>query len=102
MSESKEHLALYSSLCKKCQHLDPDESKRYTKCHYSKGNDFCPAKEIQIVIVGKAHKYAQQVIAARNTRDVGAEARILQIVEKQSKAFVERFYFYLENRGGNQ
>jgi hypothetical protein len=100
--EIKERVALFSKLCKKCGHLDADEPKRYSKCHYSKGNEFCPAGEIQLVIVGKAHKYAQQVIAARNARDVGAEARILQLVEKGSKDFIERFYFYLEHRGGDK
>jgi hypothetical protein len=93
----KEHLALYSSSCKVCGHLDPQEPKKFSSCHYSKGNVHCPAAEIQIVVVGKAYRYAQQVLAARNLRDASAEARILAIVAKQSAAFQERFYAALEN-----
>lgn len=94
--ETKEHLALFSTNCKHCHYLDSSETKKY-KCHYTKGNEFCPASEIQIVIVGKAHKYAKQVLAARHSRDPQAEVRILSLVQKQSKEFIERFYFYLEN-----
>lgn len=97
--DKRDHLALYSSNCKRCGHLDPDETKKYTTCHYSKGNKFCPAQEVQIVIVGKAQKYAQQLRAARTQRDVQAEAKILQTVGAMSKAFIERFYFYLEESG---
>ena len=96
MDKQKEHLALYSTLCKKCGHLDPDEPKKYVKCHYSKGNKFCPAEEVQIVIAGKAQKYAEQVLAARNQRNPQAEVKILELVKAKSKAFVERFYYYLE------
>jgi hypothetical protein len=92
----KEHVGLYSPKCKSCGHLDPDEPKKYTICHYSKGNEFCPAGEIQLVVVGKARKYAQQVLAARARRDPEVETRILNLVKAKSQAFIERYYFYLE------
>jgi len=96
-NESKEYLQLYSTSCKTCAHLDPQETKKYTNCHYTKGNKHCPASEIQIVVVGKAHRYAKLVLAARNNRDPKAEGRILATVAKQSPAFQERFYAALEN-----
>ncbi|BAG41776.1 hypothetical protein [Ralstonia phage phiRSL1] len=95
--DKREHLSVYSKLCKSCGHLDPDEPKKYSKCHHSKGNEFCPAAEVQIVVVGRALKYAKQVLAARRQRDAKGEAKILQLVTQQSAAFVERFYAYLEN-----
>lgn len=96
-TDAREHFAIYSALCKKCGHLDPDEPKKYSNCHFSKGNKFCPAAEVQIVVVGKAQKYAQQVRAARAKRDARAEAKILALVGAKSTAFIERFYFYLED-----
>jgi hypothetical protein len=95
--DNKEHLAIYSRLCKRCGHLDPDEQKKYSKCHHTKGNTLCPASDIQIVVVGKAQRYAKQVLAARAARDAQVEAQILLEVNKQSGAFQERFYHYLEN-----
>jgi hypothetical protein len=94
---TKEHLRLYSTNCKRCAYLDAQETKRFSSCHYSKGNKECPASELQIVIVGKAYRYAQHVLAARGNRDADAEARILATVAKQSTAFQERFYAALEN-----
>ena len=96
-SDEKEYLQLYNANCKRCSYLDPDETKRFSSCHYSKGNEFCPAREIQIVVVGKAKRYAAQVLSARESRNAEAEAKILELVAKRSKAFIERFYFYLEN-----
>lgn len=94
----KVRLAFYSTNCKRCHHLDPQETRRY-KCHHINGkvNKHCPAKEIEIVIVGKAMLYAAQVTAARDKRDAQTEARILAIVAKQTDSFKERFYFALEN-----
>ncbi len=91
-------LAFYSSNCKRCHHLDPQEKRRY-KCHHINGNvnKHCPAQEIVIVIVGKAMLYASQVLAARDRRDASTEAKILDLVAKQTDSFKERFYFALEN-----
>lgn len=96
--DNKDYLEVYSPLCKKCGHLDPDEPKKYAKCHFSKGNEDCPAGEVQIIVVGRARKYAKQVMAARNSRNPVAEANVLQLVNKQSPAFIERFYYYLESK----
>ena len=95
--KEKEFLQLYSTNCKCCSYLDAQEKKKFTACHYTKGNPHCPAAEIQIVVVGKAYRYAQHVLQARNSRDAEAEARILATVAKQSPAFQERFYAALEN-----
>jgi hypothetical protein len=94
----KEYLALYSENCKRCKYLDPQEKRRY-KCHYTKGNKHCPAAEVQIVIVGRAMRYAEQVRVARDKRDTATELKVLSLVSKQSDAFKERFYSTLENSG---
>lgn len=93
----KEHVAVYSDNCFNCNHLIPGKPKKFSSCHYSRGNKHCPAQGLQIVVVGKAYRYAQQVLSARSSRDAQAEARILAVVAKQSSAFQERFYAALEN-----
>jgi len=93
----KEHVAIYSDSCFNCSHLIPGKPKKYSSCHYTKGNKHCPAQGLLLVVVGKAYRYAQQVLTARSSRDAEAEARILAVVAKQSPAFQERFYAALEN-----
>lgn len=94
--DTRDHLALYSVNCKKCGHLDPAESKKWSSCHHTKGNPYCPAKEVQIVVVGKAYRLAEQIKKARNARDAVSEARILAFVVTQTEAFKERFYSAIE------
>lgn len=98
----KEHLGFFSENCKRCKHLFPSETRSFKICHYKfgnngLGNEFCPAADLQIVIVGRAMRWAKLVLTARSGRDAVVEARILSKVSKESQAFKERFYFYLEN-----
>jgi len=94
--DKREFIEVYCQNCAVCKYLNPDADKKFN-CHYSKGNTECPASELQIVVVGKAKRYARQVLAARAKRDVLAEKKILELVSKKSQAFIERFYFYLED-----
>jgi len=86
-----EYLALYSSDCKKCGHLDPDESFKYDKCHYSRGNPECPAKEIQFAIVGEAKRFAHATKRARDAGDFAREVKILKAVAGRSEAFQHKY-----------
>lgn len=36
--------------CMQCKALVPSMKKLYKECHYSKGNKYCPAREVQIVV----------------------------------------------------
>lgn len=93
-----DHLALFSTKCKRCGYLDPDEKKKYTSCHHSKGNALCPAAEVRIVVVGQATAYAQQVQKARDDRNPQQEAKLMAYVSKQNIAFQSKFYSALENK----
>jgi hypothetical protein len=95
--KKKDYLALYDAKCKRCGHLDPAEKTRFVQCHFSKGNSFCPASEVQLVVIGGAYKLARQCLRARDGRDAKAEADILTRVARESEAFQERFYAELEN-----
>lgn len=90
-----DYLALYSSRCKTCGFLDPEETKKWTACHFSKGNTECPAKEVQFVIVGEARRYAQAVAKARKTGDLTKEVKLLEVVGKRSAGFQQKFKEWL-------
>lgn len=93
-----DHLALYSTKCKRCGHLDPDEKRKFTACHFDKGNTLCPASEVRIVVVGQATSYARQVRKARDERNPQEEARLMAYVSRQSVAFQSKFYSALESK----
>lgn len=86
-----DYLALYSRNCKKCKYLDPEESKGYDECHYSKGNEQCPAKEVQIAVVGLAQRAATELKKAKAKGDLRREAKIIRAVAKKSPAFQHKF-----------
>jgi len=86
-----DHLALYSRNCKQCGYLDPEESRLFEKCHFTKGNTECPAQEIQIAVVGEAKRLARQVQRLRASGNLEREAKLLGFVAKRSPAF--RFKF---------
>lgn len=93
--DNRDYLALYRPECKACSHLDPAETTAYP-CHFSTGNRYCPAKGVQIVVVGRAYRLADQVRKARERRDAVREAQIMRKVAKETEAFRERFYKALE------
>lgn len=98
--DTREVLGLYSNDCLKCSHLVEGGKKAFAKCHHSKGNTYCPAQEVKIVIVGQAKKLATRVIKARDKRDLTAEARLLNSVASKSKEFQSKFYDILESSNG--
>lgn len=94
-----DYFALFSEDCLRCSHLVDTNKKgmmAFATCHYSKGNTHCPAKEVRVVIVGKAHAMAERVMAARLSRNAVREAKLLAAVGKQSDSFKTLFYSHLE------
>lgn len=90
-----EFLALYSAKCKSCGHLDPEEDRKYNKCHFSSGNTECPAQEVQFAVVGEAKRLASTIKKARATKDLAKEIEILTLVEARSPAFQQKFREWL-------
>lgn len=89
---SKENLAVYSLDCLNCKHLVEGAAENYTECHYTKGNDQCPASEIRIVAVGKIISYTRQLRDATDKQDTRRIARIWAKLSKESPAFQSRFH----------
>ncbi len=98
-TEPKEMFALYSLDCMTCKHLSETGTVAYVKCHYSKGNEQCPASEVRFVVVGEALDYARRVLRARDKRFPNREAKLMKHVANQSEAFRAKFYDALENGG---
>lgn len=88
-------LALYSSKCKRCGHLDPEEERKFKSCHFSSGNKECPAQEVQIAVVGEAKRLAALCKKARANKDLTKEIKILNKVSKRSAAFQQKFREWL-------
>jgi hypothetical protein len=86
-----DYLALYKRQCKFCSYLDPEETKKYDRCHFSRGNEQCPAKEVQLAVVGEAVRCAAAVKAARAEGDLEKESRLLEKVAKATPAFKHKF-----------
>ncbi len=86
-----DYLSLYSKNCKRCSALDPEETKLFEACHFSKGNDQCPAREVQFAVVGEAQRYADAAIKARRTGNLSKEAKIIDAVASKSPAFQHKF-----------
>jgi hypothetical protein len=86
-----DYLALYSAKCKRCKHLDPEESKAYTKCHFTSGNTECPAQEVQFAIVGEVKRFATAIKKARAAGDLDREVAILNEVARRPVAFQHKF-----------
>jgi len=95
MERKLDHLALYSRKCKTCKHLDPEEKEGQTDCHYSAGNNDCPAKEVQLVVVGQARRFADAMKRAQAKSNIQKQVEILQAVEKPSPAFQHKFKEWL-------
>lgn len=90
-----DHLALYSRKCKTCKHLDSEEGTAYDECHFSKGNNDCPAKEVQFAVVGLARRLADSMRKAQARSDIPRQVKILQTVAKRSTAFQQKFKEWL-------
>ena len=50
--ENKNLFKLHSVKCVSCIHLFPTHpnAKAHNSCHFSKGNELCPAQEVQFII----------------------------------------------------
>jgi len=92
MKADPDALALYSSNCLKCSYLVEGATKKFSKCHFSRGNELCPASEIRIVITGKTSLYLQRLKKARAKKDAKAEAEVWAAISKESPAFQARMY----------
>lgn len=68
---AKDRFLIHSAKCLGCKHLVDGGKKDYTTCHYSNGNDRCPAQHVQIITGVDIHSLASELadaIRANNSK----------------------------------
>jgi hypothetical protein len=80
---------IFSANCIRCSHFTtvlsnvrlkgqkkPIQVKPFSNCHWSKGNDACPARELRMVIGVNARSYARKMIETAMARDTDGLAEL--------------------------
>lgn len=52
---------LYADACFDCKHLVENADVDYAKCHFSRGNEHCPASNLRIQFVGPRVKWDKKI-----------------------------------------
>lgn len=77
---------LYSQRCLNCYYLlGTSDSKVRNSCHYDKGNEWCPAKEMKITFTGNISKKAANLAKALKSGDPAKIQEAMRAVSKLDK-----------------
>jgi len=75
---------IHSSKCMNCVHLLPTLGKKaHSSCHYTKGNDQCPASEIRIVVMLPYEKIATKLYNAHMENNPAKIASLMARLNRQ-------------------
>lgn len=69
-------LEIYKPKCLGCSHLVPHLDTKFSKCHFSKGNDRCPASSVQILVGIPLDKIVRAFLVAEQTGDNARMGRL--------------------------
>lgn len=69
-------LEIYRPECLKCKALVPHEEKTWKKCHFSAGNERCPAQSVKIVVGIPVDSIVQAFIVSEQTANMERLARL--------------------------
>ena len=72
-------IKLYNANCLVCTSLNPNGDKTYSACHFTKGNPFCPAKDVKFAFVGEQAIFAERINRAKARGD---KDRIFNLILK--------------------
>jgi hypothetical protein len=83
----KTELKLYAQKCVTCIHLFPrhSDATSHVSCHYSKGNDMCPASELQFVVSVNKKSKIENIIESFESDDIEGAIRQLKKLTGYSK-----------------
>ena len=82
---------LFSKNCLNCKHLCPDAAKEiFTKCHYTKGNENCPAKEVKFVISLPHESIARKLLRAHLSNDASRLSDLMARLNRSDKLEVKK------------
>lgn len=76
-------IRLYGEGCTECGHLVPSCEEKQTTCHFSAGNQFCPAAFTRIVFVGHRQHLLAKLRKAQQAKDVNRILKQLASLENE-------------------
>lgn len=80
-------IKMYNANCLSCTSLNPNGDKTYSSCHYTKGNPFCPAKDIKLAFVGEQAIFAERINRAKANGDSERVFQLLLKLQDKEVAF---------------
>lgn len=88
--ETKEHgtgleLQAFGEGCLECGHLIPKYETTYDACHWTKGNNLCPAMTARIVFVGLKKSYIRRIQKAQSDLNFRRVMKLLKEVENHDE-----------------
>jgi hypothetical protein len=97
-------LELYQKKCLRCSHLVDFAEEKFTKCHYTQGNDRCPAQSIVITASINVGVPVRQFLAAEAEGDAPTLSKLYLRLGKQDPWIQQKILKALaearEERGG--
>ena len=80
-------IKLYTANCLGCTSLNPNGDKTYSACHYTKGNPFCPAKDVKFAFVGEQAIFAERINRAKANDDKDRVFNLLMKLQEKDADF---------------
>ena len=93
----KNIMFIYSRNCLQCSSLVSYAKKAYEDCHYSNGNELCPASEMNIMIGTNFEKAAAVIRNAFKQRDAVKIARLMKKLSEYDPVVQDRVMSEIEN-----
>lgn len=78
------NIYVHSKKCLNCTHFAPNIAKKvYYDCHYSKGNENCPASEVKVVVMLPYETIANALLKAHVTGDAAKMSSLMARLNRQ-------------------
>lgn len=81
---------VFNAKCLNCSHLVSFATKKYKNCHFSKGNEHCPAQSVQITIRIPIEKIVRRFIVALKTGDNERLGKLYTVLATKEPWYQER------------
>ncbi len=98
--QDKMVIHLFAEGCLSCGHLIPDGNEedypKQSRCHFTAGNDHCPAKFISMVATGHLRQAAAKIAKARADGD---SAKLISLIGKLDKLTETERNFVMNHSG---
>lgn len=87
----KDVILLFKEKCLTCTHLFPEGGKKvFNSCHYSSGNEDCPARALKLVVMVPAERVSDLMVEAMLSNDVVRLAELSARLNRKDPAEIDR------------